>query len=132
MLYEDIVDIQDHFSHKLKKIMLQNVVAGVASLHHVKTQSDHDKAHGKPELTYDSYATLLLSAASTYDANVGFTSKTKLQLYAAKQMHYYTYSTNSTKIQTAHMTLILTVSPRKIHKRFMRLASFHTNNHDQL
>ena len=92
-LYEDMVDIQDHFTHKLKKIMLQNVVAGVASLNQVKTQSDHDKAHGKPELTYDSYVTLLLSAASTHDAKVGFTSKTKLRLYAAKQMNYNTYST---------------------------------------
>ena len=92
-LYEDMVDIQDHFTYKLKKIMLQNMVAGVPSLNHVKTQSDHDKAHGKPELTYDNYVTLLLSTASIYDADVGFTSKTKLQLYAAKQLHYNVYYT---------------------------------------
>ena len=42
-------DIQDHFTYKLKKIMHQNIAAGISSLNHVKIKSDHDK----PKLTYD-------------------------------------------------------------------------------
>ena len=51
--------------------MLQNTVSGVCELHNVKTQSAHDVAHGGKPLTYQSYKTLLLSAASIYDANQG-------------------------------------------------------------
>ena len=42
-----MVSTQDHFTYKVKKIRLQNVVAGIPSLNHVKNQSKHDKAHRK-------------------------------------------------------------------------------------
>ena len=53
--------------------MLQNAVSGIAELHHVKTQSAHNIAHGTQPLNFDQYKTLLLSAASTYDAKRGLT-----------------------------------------------------------
>ena len=87
-LYEDMVSVDDHFTHRIKRVMLQNAVAGVPSLNHVKTVSDHDKAHGKGELSYDSYVNLLLSAASTHDANIGFTSKSRLKAYLVNQEYY--------------------------------------------
>ena len=92
-LYEDMVNIEDHFTYKVKKMMLQNAVAGIPSLNYVKNQSDNDKTHGKADLTYDNYVTLLLSVASTYDANTGFSSKTKLQLYTSIQSQYNLNST---------------------------------------
>ena len=73
-----MISSKEHFMHQVKKIMLQNVVAGVPSLDHVKVQSNHDMAHGKRELSYENYVTLLLSAASTHDSIIGFTSKPKL------------------------------------------------------
>ena len=51
--------------------MLQNTVAGISELNQVKVQSSHDVAHGKRHLTYEKNKTLLLSAASTYDAKCG-------------------------------------------------------------
>ena len=58
--------------------MLQNTVAGISELNQVKVQSSHDVAHGKGHLTYEKYKTLLLSAASTYDAKRGM-SKGRVQ-----------------------------------------------------
>ena len=89
-----MVNTKVHFTHQVKKIMLQNVVAGVPSLNHVKIQSDHDRAHGKRELSYDNYVTLLLSAASTHDATKGFTSKTKLRAYSSQLNQYNLNSTS--------------------------------------
>ena len=71
--YEGLVPKADHFTDNVKMIMLQNTVSGVSALHHVKTQSAHDVAHGKPKLTFASYKVLLLSAASTYDSQQGTT-----------------------------------------------------------
>ena len=70
--YEDMMDKKDHFSYNVKMVMLQNAVAGVSALHNVKIQAAHDVAHGKPPLTYDSYRTLLLSAATVEDENLSF------------------------------------------------------------
>ena len=72
-MYEEIVPHSDHFTGNIKTIMLQNTVAGVSELHQVKTQSDHDRAHGGTTLTYEKYLNLLLSAASTYDSKRGLT-----------------------------------------------------------
>ena len=58
--------------------MLQNTVAGISELNQVNVQSSHDVAHGKGHLTYEKYKTLLLSAASTYNAKRGM-SKERVQ-----------------------------------------------------
>ena len=58
--------------------MLQNTVVGISELNQLKVQSSHDVAHGKGHLTYEKYKTLLLSAASTYDAKRGI-SKGRVQ-----------------------------------------------------
>jgi len=70
-MYEEMVPHSDHFTGNIKTIMLQNTVVGVSELHQVKTQSDHDRAHGGTTLSYDKYLNLLLSAASTYDSKRG-------------------------------------------------------------
>ena len=72
-MYEQIVPHSDHFTGNIETIMLQNTIAGVSELHQVKTQSDHDWAHGSTTLTYEKYLNLLLSAASTYDSKRGLT-----------------------------------------------------------
>ena len=87
-------DTKDHFTGNVKKIMLQNVVAGILTLNNVKIQSDHDRAHGKDPLNYESYLNLLLSAASTHDSKMGFTSKSKLQAYKSKRSYYNLHSSN--------------------------------------
>ena len=89
-----MVNTKVHFTHQVKKIMLQNVVAGVPSLNHVKNQSDHDRAHRKRELSYENYVTLLLSAAFTHDATSGITPKTKLCAYISKLNQYNLNSIN--------------------------------------
>jgi hypothetical protein len=48
--------------------MLQNAVHPVQEFRAVKTQADQHKTQTGKELTYDQYVNLLLSAASTYDA----------------------------------------------------------------
>ena len=68
-----MVPTSDCFTDNIKLIMLQNTVAGISELNQVKVQSSHDIAHGKGHLTYEKYKTLLLSAASTYDAKCGLT-----------------------------------------------------------
>ena len=92
-LYEQMVSHKDHFTLKVKKIMLQNTVAGIPSLRHVKTQSDHDRAHGRGELSFENYRTLLLSAASTHDSITGFTSRSKYRTYQSSR-NSNVYSTN--------------------------------------
>ena len=67
-MYEEMVPHSDHFTGNIKMIMLQNSVAGVSELHQVKTQSDHDWAHGDTTLSYEKYLNLLLAAVSTYDS----------------------------------------------------------------
>ena len=46
-LYEQMVSVKDHFTHRVKKIVLQNTVVEIPSLQYVKIQSDHDRAHRK-------------------------------------------------------------------------------------
>ena len=70
-VYESLVPLSDHFTGNVKLIMLQNAVAGISELNQVKVQSFHDEVHGKGRLSYDEYKSLLLSAATTYDAKRG-------------------------------------------------------------
>ena len=70
-VYESLVQLSDHFTSNVKLIMLQNAVAGISELNQVKVQSFHDEVHGKCRLSYDEYKSLLLSAATTYDAKRG-------------------------------------------------------------
>ena len=83
-----MVSTDDYFTHRIKKVMVQNVVAGVPSLNHKKIVSDHGKAHGKGELYHDKYVNHLLSAASIYDATIGFTSKNRLSSYYTNKGYY--------------------------------------------
>ena len=46
-LYEEMVPLQDHLTNNVKKALLQNTVMEVPILCNVKSQADHDKAHGK-------------------------------------------------------------------------------------
>jgi hypothetical protein len=67
--------------------MLQNAVHPVQELRAVKTQADQHKTQSGTDLTYDQYVSLLLSAASTYDAQ--FTTKTP---FAARTPRHAVYS----------------------------------------
>jgi hypothetical protein len=67
-LYEAQVEKEEYFSNGQKRHMLQNAVHPVQELRAVKTQADQHKTQTEKELTYDQYVTLLLSAASAYDA----------------------------------------------------------------
>ena len=69
--YEDMLPVRDHLSQTVKMNLLQNTVAGVDDLNQVKLRSAHDVAHGQRALDYEQYKTLLLSAATTYDAKRG-------------------------------------------------------------
>jgi hypothetical protein len=66
-LYEKHGPPTDHFSYCQKLIMIQNAVNGIDELRQVKNTSDHMGATSSTTLTYDEYATLLLSDASAYD-----------------------------------------------------------------
>ena len=48
--------------------MLQNAVRQIDDLWKVRTNTDHEEAKGGTVITYKQYVTLLLSAATTYDA----------------------------------------------------------------
>ena len=72
-LYEDLIPSGDQFTDNFKMAMLQNTVAGIKTLNSVKNTQEHDAARGKADLTYQSYLTLLLSTATTVDAERGFT-----------------------------------------------------------
>jgi hypothetical protein len=58
-----------------KKNMLQNAIHPVQELRAVKAQADQSKTQSGTDLTYDQYVSLLLSTASTYDAQ--FVPKTR-------------------------------------------------------
>ena len=66
-LYERQVPLSDHFSDGQKRTMLENAVHSISELRHVKLLADQEKTLGHVQITYDQYATLLLSAATTYD-----------------------------------------------------------------
>ena len=71
-LCEELIPISDHFSDNLKKILLQNTFERVKPLNSVKSQLEHDMAHCKKDLSYQSYLSLLLSTATTIDVERGF------------------------------------------------------------
>jgi hypothetical protein len=85
-LYENQVNIEEYFSNGQKKNMLQNAVHPVQELCAVKTQADHHKTQTGKDLTYDQYVNLLLSAASTYDAQ--FAPKTHFAARAPRRAVY--------------------------------------------
>lgn len=87
--YEDKIELQDHFSDRLKMTMLQNAVSGIPSLQAVKTQDAHGRAHGKRGLTYDKYLVLLLSAASVYDEKSGLSRPRNCQLVNSHDTYPY-------------------------------------------
>ena len=66
-LYEKHVPPSDHFSDGQKRVMLQNSVHGINELRQVKNTADQMGANSGTTLTYDEYASLLLSAATAYD-----------------------------------------------------------------
>jgi hypothetical protein len=66
--YEDLVPKVDHFSPGQKRAMIENAVSQIDELRVVKTQAAHDQVRTGKALTYDEYASLLLSASQTYDA----------------------------------------------------------------
>ena len=96
-LYEEMVPLQDHLTNNVKKTLLENTVMGVPILCNVKSQADHDKAHGKVALSYDNYLTILLSAASTHDADNGFKQRRNLSAYSSLQ--YYTTPNDTSNLQ---------------------------------
>ena len=102
-LHEGLVKTTDHFTGAVKMIMLQNAVSGIAELHHVKTQSAHNIAQGKQPLNFEQYKTLLLSAASTYDAKRGLTRNPhKRSINNNELIHDYNYSSNSILMLNTH------------------------------
>ncbi len=67
-LYESLVDTTTHFSLEQMMHMLQNVVHPINQLRQVKNQADQLQAFHGRVMSYESYCTLLLSAASNSDA----------------------------------------------------------------
>jgi hypothetical protein len=66
-LYEKQIDVTEHFTDVLKRVMLQNAVHPIEELRAVKVQVDQHKMQSGVELTYEQYVKLLTSAASNYD-----------------------------------------------------------------
>ena len=65
--YENQIDSKDCFPAEVKRTMLENAVKSVPELRMVKERADQHKVHGK-KLTYEQYASLLCSAAQSYDS----------------------------------------------------------------
>jgi hypothetical protein len=66
-LYKKQIDVAQHFTDTLKRVMLQNTVHPIEELQTVKIQADQHKMQSGVELTYEQYVRLLTSAASNYD-----------------------------------------------------------------
>jgi hypothetical protein len=66
-LYEKQVPTDEHFSGRMKRIMLENAVQPLEELRAIKIQADQHKTQSGVDLTYDQYVNLLTSAASNYD-----------------------------------------------------------------
>ena len=67
-LYNKAVPRVKKLKKELLSTMLQNAVQPIDNLCKVKTNKDHKVVKGGAELTYKQYIALLLSAASTFDA----------------------------------------------------------------
>jgi hypothetical protein len=78
-LYEKQVPPSDYFSDGQKRQMLENCVAAVPELRNIKTAADMEKTRTGRSLTYDEYANLLMSAATSYDRQ--FKGKPKRMVY---------------------------------------------------
>ena len=74
-LYEELIPIEDHFTDNIKMNMLQNTVMGIKALDNIKDLQNHDKVRGIQPHTYSAYLNLLLSAATTLDAQRGLTNR---------------------------------------------------------
>ena len=67
-ILEDLGTKDDQFSNSQKHRMLENAVDGIDDLRQVKQVAQHQSSlPGATPITFDSYCTLLLSAAATYD-----------------------------------------------------------------
>ena len=82
--------------------MLQNTVAGIPELHQVKVQSSHDIAHGKSPLTFASYKTLLLSAASTYDSKWGLCQRKSTCCFYSSEHTTHTFTNHNLSLPSCH------------------------------
>ena len=75
-LHESLVDEDSYFYENKKKMLLENAVTLVKSLHSVKDQADQMATHTGKTLDYDQHAGLLLSAATNYDLQFVSSSST--------------------------------------------------------
>ena len=67
-ILEDLGTKDDQFSNSQKHLMLENAVDGIDDLHQVKQVAQHQSSlPGVTPITFDSYCTLLLSAATMYN-----------------------------------------------------------------
>ena len=69
----------DKISEAMKLSLLQKAVNGVDDLRRVKTTAETLAAHNKKEVTYQQYYDLLISAATSYDAELRKASKAQAQ-----------------------------------------------------
>ena len=80
-LYEKQVPIADHFSDGQKRTMLENTVAAIPELRHVKNTADLQRTSTGRSLSYDEYCSLLLSAACALDRSFKPKAKANRQVY---------------------------------------------------
>jgi hypothetical protein len=80
-LYERQVPLSDHFSDGQKRTMLENAVAPIEELRQVKNNADMEKTKTGVVLSYENYASLLLSAATSYDNQHKTSRHSKRQVY---------------------------------------------------
>jgi len=66
--YQDLVADDQKISEGMQRNLLENAVFPIKELCQVKSESDQHKVQTGKDFTYDQYVSLLLSAASTYDA----------------------------------------------------------------
>jgi hypothetical protein len=80
-LYERQVPLSDHFSDGQKQTMLENAVAPIEELRQVKNNADMENTKTGEVLTYENYASFLLSAATSYDNQHKTSRHSKRQVY---------------------------------------------------
>ena len=85
-LYESqLDDKKEHFSPRVKRIMLENAVHPLDELRQVKVTADLEVVMSGKELTYQQYFDLLLAASSSYDAQHASNRRTKRTVYFHNQ-----------------------------------------------
>jgi hypothetical protein len=122
-LYEQLIPHTEYFGSELKRTMLRKEVYPIEELRAVKGQSEQYNTQTGTMLTYEQYVSLLLSAATGYDAQFVATRKSGCRVETSSPSYQYQYN-NPTIVQSTHEPPVISIiiCPRTSSQQHSRMT----------